>query len=58
MKVKLIVALFLLPILIPAISVQFDVPEWELGWDTNMETTYELQLDVDDWDLKKYWSCM
>ena len=53
MKVKLIVALFLLPILIPAISAQFDVPEWELGWDTNMETTYELQLDVDDWDLEE-----
>ena len=29
MKVKLIVALFLLPLLIPAISAQFDVPEWE-----------------------------
>ena len=53
MKVKLIVALFLIPILIPAISAQFEVPEWELGWDTNMETTYELQLDVDDWDLEE-----
>lgn len=53
MKVKIIVALFILPILIPAVSAQFDVPEWELGWDTNMETTYELQLDVDDWDLEE-----
>ena len=53
MKVKIIVALFILPILIPAVSAQFDVPEWELGWDTSMETTYELQLDVDDWDLEE-----
>ena len=49
MKVKLIVCLLILS-LVPIASAQFEVPEWELGWDTDMGTTYEIALDVDDWD--------
>ena len=53
MKVKLFAALFLISMMSPIVSAQFEVPEWEIGWDTNMDTTYELQLDVDDWDLQE-----
>lgn len=49
MKVKLIICLLVLSI-IPVASAQFEVPEWELGWDTDMDTTYEIDLDVDDWE--------
>ena len=49
MKVKFIICLLVLSI-IPVASAQFEVPEWELGWDTDMDTTYEIDLDVDDWE--------
>ncbi|MDA0715189.1 MAG: hypothetical protein O3A74_01330 [archaeon] len=42
--------LFLLPLLIP-IQAQFPGGSWEFGWETDMDTTYVLNLE-DDWDLQ------
>ncbi|MEK9730534.1 MAG: hypothetical protein VW230_02105 [Candidatus Poseidoniales archaeon] len=42
--------LFLLPMLCP-IQAQFPGGSWEFGWETDMDTTYVLNLE-DDWDLQ------
>lgn len=45
----LISIVFLLPLFFP-VQAQFPGGSWEFGWETDMETTYILNLE-DDWDV-------
>ena len=44
-----VLLVLLVPILPPA-TAQIEPPSWELGWATDMDTTYRVDLD-DDWDV-------
>jgi len=50
MKINFFVVILLLPLVIPA-QAQLPGGSWEFGWDTDMGTTYVLDLE-DDWDLE------
>ncbi|MDA7463749.1 hypothetical protein N9M83_01140 [Candidatus Poseidonia alphae] len=50
-KTYLVLLAFLLSLTLPLSSAQeFNPPSWELGWDTDMDSTYLVDLE-DDWDL-------
>lgn len=47
----LVLLAFVLSLTLPLSSAQeFNPPSWELGWDTDMDSTYLVDLE-DDWDL-------
>ena len=50
MNRALAVLLVLLVPILPAATAQIEPPSWELGWATDMDTTYRVDLD-DDWDV-------
>lgn len=50
MNRALAVLLVLLVPILPAATAQIEPPSWELGWATDMDATYRVDLD-DDWDV-------
>lgn len=50
MNRAIVVLLVLLVPMLPAATAQIQPPSWELGWATDMDTTYRVDLD-DDWDV-------
>ena len=50
-KTYMVLLAFVLSLTLPLSSAQeFNPPSWELGWDTDMDSTYLVDLE-DDWDL-------
>jgi len=50
MNRAIVVLLVLLVPMLPAATAQIEPPSWELGWATDMDATYRVDLD-DDWDV-------
>ena len=44
----LVVGLFMIMVPISTAQDQVEVPSWEVGWETDMDGTHELQLSGDD----------